>query len=186
MVGSKETPRTLFARYFSGGRASMLAVTLVTAGILAACGGGEPAAEAAPVVSFRVPTNNAIVTPTFTVIMSVDEMFVVEPAGEARGGAGHFHILIDTDLIAAGDVIPDDEQHLHFDDGTTEAEITVSPGSHLLRLQFADGDNRVLARNERGGVRDIFITAAGDAPAQGVRFVSPTDGAAVPPPPSTC
>jgi hypothetical protein len=180
MVGSKETPPTLFARYFGGGRVSMLALALVTAGVLAACGGGgEPPTP--PTVSFHQPTNNAIVPPTFTVIMGVDEGFVVEPAGEVRGGAGHFHILIDTDLIEAGEDIPDDEQHLHFDDGSTEAEITLSPGTHVLRLQFADGNNRALAINERGRLREIFVTAAEDAPAQGVRFVSPTDGATVPP-----
>ena len=45
---------------------------------------------------------------------------VVEPSGEINEGAGHFHILVDTDFVPAGQVIPTDEQHLHYGKGQTD------------------------------------------------------------------
>ena len=64
---------------------------------------------------------------------------VVEPSGEINEGAGHFHILVDTDFVPAGQVIPTDEQHLHYGQGQTEISLELAPGEHTLRLQFADG-----------------------------------------------
>ena len=34
---------------------------------------------------------------------------VVEPSGAINEGAGHFHILVDTDFVAAGQIIPTDD-----------------------------------------------------------------------------
>jgi hypothetical protein len=44
--------------------------------------------------------------------------------------------------MAPGTVIPVDNTHLHFGKGQTEAVLTLSPGNHLLTLQFADGAHR--------------------------------------------
>ena len=81
------------------------------------------ATEAAvePHVFFRMPTDNAIVPPIFTVEMGAEGL-TVEPAGEVHEGAGHFHILIDAPFIAAGEAIPKDDTHLHFGQGQTSAE----------------------------------------------------------------
>lgn len=38
-----------------------------------------------------------------------------------------------------GKTIPKDDQHQHFGDGSTEAELELEPGEHTLCLQFADG-----------------------------------------------
>ncbi len=157
----------------------LFVVSLAVGGVLAACGGGEQ--PPAPVmVLFRQPTNGAIVPLSFNLKMSIESLDV-EPAGEAREGAGHFHILIDTDFIPLGEVIPDDNQHLHLDDGSTEAEISLTRGPHILRVQFADGTHRALVGVKQEELARLVVAVAPDAPTQSVRFVSPTDGASVPP-----
>lgn len=66
----------------------------------------------------------------------------VVPAGEVKEGTGHHHILIDEQPIPAGTVVPKDDTHIHFGGGQTEAKIALTPGSHTLTLQFADGLHR--------------------------------------------
>jgi hypothetical protein len=63
----------------------------------------------------------------------------VEPAGEVREGAGHMHIVVDTDFVEAGEVVLFDEQHLHFGKGQLTTTLTLTAGIHVLGLQFANG-----------------------------------------------
>ena len=70
------------------------------------------------------------------------ENIQVKPAGQIEAGSGHHHILIDSEPEAAGTVVSKDEQHLHFGQGQTEATLSLTPGEHTLRLQFADGIHR--------------------------------------------
>ena len=99
---------------------------------------GVPAGLVQPSVFFVEPLNGATVPITFTVNMSVTGL-IVEPAGEVHEGAGHLHILVDSDFIPAGDAIPKDEQHLHYGKGQITATLSLTPGEHTLRLQFANG-----------------------------------------------
>jgi len=117
---------------------------------VAACGGkpeaAPPVEEDAPVaarVFFMQPTDAAVLPPTSQVVMGYEGL-IVQPAGEVVEGAGHMHILVDTGFIPAGQVIPQDDQHLHFGTGAVEAELTLTPGLHTLRLQFADGTHTAL------------------------------------------
>lgn len=103
----------------------------------------ETTASVAPHVYFISPTNGETVPATFTVKMGADGL-TVEPAGTVHAGAGHFHILIDQPFIAAGQAIPKDDTHLHFGQGQTTAQLTLAPGKHTLRLQFANGDHIAL------------------------------------------
>lgn len=89
-------------------------------------------------VYFVEPQEGDIVPERFDVVMGATGL-IIEPAGETEENAGHLHILLDTDFVPAGEVIPADEQHRHFGDGATEVELTLPPGEHTLRLQFADG-----------------------------------------------
>lgn len=89
-------------------------------------------------VFFVAPADGATVTSPVKVSMGVEGM-EVKPAGEIVPGTGHHHILIDTDGIATGGVVPKDAKHIHYGDGSTETELELSPGEHTLKLQFANG-----------------------------------------------
>lgn len=95
-------------------------------------------------VFFIAPTDKAVVSSPVKVTMGA-EGFIIEPAGAVKAGAGHLHIMIDTDCVAAGMVVPKDATHLHYGKGQIEAEIVLSPGSHTLCLQAADGAHIALA-----------------------------------------
>ena len=129
-----------------------------------------------PDVFFRQPTSNAIVPPTFVAKMGAVGV-TVGPSGEVISGSGHMHILVDTDFIAADQIIPTDEQHLHFGDGSLEAELTLSPGEHTLQLQFADGVHTALEGDQ---YRDTIIVFVEEGAAdQSVAFFDPLDGTTV-------
>jgi Domain of unknown function (DUF4399) len=67
----------------------------------------------------------------------------VAPAGLAREGTGHHHLLVDRPLPnRAGDPIPFDDSHRHYGKGQTDALLDLPPGRHTLRLLFADHAHR--------------------------------------------
>ena len=84
------------------------------------------------------------------------ENFTIEPAGEVRENAGHLHIMVNTSCLGAGEVIPNDETHLHFGKAQTEAELDLAPGSYTLCLQAADGEHKALPGD--GMVQVVEIT----------------------------
>lgn len=111
----------------------------------AACSGdGEPEGaateptEPAQSVAFITPEDGATVTSPVQVSMQATG-FRLEPAGPVNEGAGHLHIMVNTDCVTPGQVIPSDAFHLHYGMGQTEAELTLGPGQHTLCLQAADG-----------------------------------------------
>ena len=65
----------------------------------------------------------------------------VEPAGEVRSGAGHFHVITEGGCVAPGEAIPKDATHVHFGDGSAEAELALAPGSYELCLQLGNGEH---------------------------------------------
>jgi hypothetical protein len=73
------------------------------------------------------------------------ENFTIEPAGEVKAGAGHLHIMVDADCVAAGQIVPADDNHLHYGKAQTEATLELTPGEHTLCLQAADGVHTALA-----------------------------------------
>ncbi|MDE0630524.1 MAG: DUF4399 domain-containing protein, partial [Caldilineaceae bacterium] len=129
-----------------------------------------------PEVFFRQPTSNAIVPPTFVVKMGAVGV-KVDPSGDVVPDSGHMHILVDTDFIPAGEIIPTDEQHLHFGDGSLEAELTLTPGEHTLHLQFADGLHTALEGDEYRDTIIVFVEEG--ASEQSAAFFDPLDGTAV-------
>ncbi len=91
----------------------------------------SPAGAKAYIIS---PKDGEIVDRTFTVRFGLANMGVA-PAGVKFPNTGHHHLLIDFENL------PDLEKPLvfsenvrHFGGGQTEAEITLSPGKHTLRL----------------------------------------------------
>jgi hypothetical protein len=97
----------------------------------------------------------------------------LKPAGPVEAGSGHHHILIDAEAIAAGGVVPKDEQHLHFGKGQSEATLSLTPGPHKLSLQFADGIHRSYGPQLAASI-NITTVPAGSVP-------PPEKGAAVKP-----
>ncbi len=97
-------------------------------------------------VYFEEPKNGAKVQSPFKVKFEVQGM-TVKPAGKLERGTGHHHLLIDTDgPIKRGTIVPADEKHIHFGNGQTETELTLTPGRHKLTLQFADGTHASYGR----------------------------------------
>lgn len=63
----------------------------------------------------------------------------IAPAGMAKDGTGHHHLLIDTDLPANMALpIAADDQHRHYGGGQTEARVELPPGKHTLQLLLGD------------------------------------------------
>ena len=71
--------------------------------------------------------------------------FGITPAGtkgKIRHTAGHHHLLLNLPKLPDLDSpIPRDEQHLHFDQGETEAVLELPPGKHTLQLLLGDEDH---------------------------------------------
>jgi hypothetical protein len=95
-------------------------------------------APASKGVYFVEPTDGATVTSPFKVKFGLKGM-EVKPAGEQVTGTGHHHLLINRDSLAAGQIIPADDVHIHFGKGQTETEVKLAPGTYKLTMQFADG-----------------------------------------------
>jgi hypothetical protein len=88
------------------------------------------------------------------------EGIAIKPAGPVEAGSGHHHILVDSGALAAGGVVPKDEQHLHFGKGQTEATLELTPGAHTLELQLADGMHRSYGPQLSSSIK-ITVVAAG-------------------------
>jgi hypothetical protein len=84
------------------------------------------------------PANSATVKSPFKVVFGLTGMGVA-PAGVQFEGAGHHHLLIDTDLPAnMGMPLPADAKHVHFGKGQTETTVELPPGKHTLQLVMGD------------------------------------------------
>lgn len=137
------------------------------------------------------PADGATVPRRFDVSMAAQGVRV-ERAGEVTPGAGHMHILVDTDYVAPGQVIPRDERYIHYWQGELTGTLELEPGEHVLRLQFSDGAHIALEGDQyrhqisvtvAGAEPDAAGTPAADLPEasseEAVFFVTPQDGAVV-------
>ncbi len=83
----------------------------------------------------------AVVKSPFKVRFGI-EGFGIIPAGfkgKQRHTAGHHHLLVDVEQLPDMDeAIPDDERHIHFNQGETETMLELSPGKHTLQLLLGD------------------------------------------------
>lgn len=67
--------------------------------------------------------------------------FGVAPAGVDKPNTGHHHLLIDTDVPALDEPIPNDKNHLHFGAGQTETYLELPPGKHTLQSIMGDANH---------------------------------------------
>jgi hypothetical protein len=86
------------------------------------------------------PANGARTPLTLEVRFGLDNMEVAR-AGVDKPNTGHHHLLIDAPLPPFDEPIPNDESHLHFGAGQTEATITLTPGKHTLQLLLGDANH---------------------------------------------
>jgi hypothetical protein len=93
-------------------------------------------------VNFSALRSGFEVYSPFQVDFSVRGMGVA-PAGVVADGSGHHHLLINTPLpIDVSEKIPFSDNHKHFGKAQTGGVIALAPGTHKLRLLFADHDHR--------------------------------------------
>lgn len=116
-------------------------IILLFAIIISACQSTTESKEksvAEPSVFFKNIQTGAVLTSPFIVEMGVEGMGV-EIAGEKNDLMGHHHIIINSDFIVDGDVVPADAKHIHFGAGQTNCRLELDTGNYSLTLQFADG-----------------------------------------------
>ncbi len=119
--------------------------------LLAACGGSDNPtggsttsssrageAKSTGTVAFGAPANGAAVAGGVGVSMTAQGINI-EKAGSVRDGAGHFHVIAGTQCVTPGTAIVSDADHIHVDDGQSNATIYLEPGAHRLCLQVGDG-----------------------------------------------
>lgn len=84
------------------------------------------------------PAHGELVSSPFKVRFGLIGMGIA-PAGVVVSETGHHHLLIDLPGQARlHDVVPSDEQHIHFGNGQTETTLELAPGKHTLQLLLAD------------------------------------------------
>lgn len=96
-------------------------------------------------VYFKNVKDGETVSSPLKLEFGVDNMKVMKKAPDSKieEGVGHHHLLIDAgDSTPSGTIIPDDETHIHYGGGQTEATIELTPGEHVLTLQFGDAIHR--------------------------------------------
>jgi len=88
-------------------------------------------------VYFKTPADGDKVTNPIRIEFGIEGMDVTR-AGNDQPDSGHHHLLIDAELPPLHLPIPADASYIHFGDGSTATEITLSPGSHTLRMLLGD------------------------------------------------
>ncbi len=116
---------------------AILACGVLWPGWQQALAAGTPAPPGAQVYFIWPQDGTVIHGGKFWVRMGLRNMGVA-PKGVDFPGVGHHHLLIDTELPAAGQPIPSDRNHLHFGAGETEARIELPRGKHTLQLLLGD------------------------------------------------
>lgn len=131
-------------------------VCLLLMFVLTACTPpSPPVRETGARVFFTNLTDGATVSSPLKVTMAA-ENFAIQPAGEIVDGTGHLHIIVDGECTPVGEVVLNDDTHLHYGQGQLEAELTLTPGPHTLCLQAANGAH--IALPGAGMTQKVTIT----------------------------
>jgi hypothetical protein len=124
--------------------APLLAAALPILVLLGACGDDDSKEETAPRTAAE---SLAIVSPAegasikgnvVTLDVEPRDIAIVKPDGDTSGRTGHYHVFIDRDAVAPGEVIPREAGVVH----TADDPITITglaPGSHRLVVVYGNG-----------------------------------------------
>ena len=147
-----------------GNRTLVACLVLLPLVAFTACGGGEPGgmaeteAEPAPepVAEPTGPPRVFFVAPQDGDILSADHDVEIElgtenltisappdaASGEApREGVGHYHLGVGTGCVPAGEMIPEGDDRVDFDDGSNRYTLQRQPGTYELTVQVANDAN---------------------------------------------
>jgi hypothetical protein len=121
-----------------------------------------PSTGGAPRVFFVSPKNGATIKPMSTFEFGNERVTVgAVPPGtitpeQVRAGITHYHLGVDTDCLPAGTVIPKADPWIHFGDGKSVIEMSLTPGPHKLVVQSGDDMHRTV----EGLCETINVTVA--------------------------
>lgn len=90
------------------------------------------------------PQGNQAVPSKFTLKLAAEGV-VIEPAGEARIGAGHFYVLIDEECPPESFPIKLVPGVINLANGETEVELELPFGTHEVWVGIADGEDVAMA-----------------------------------------
>ena len=92
-------------------------------------------------VSFDVPSDGTTLNSPYVQWKGAASGVTIEESGPVNDGAGHYHVMVDTDPVTPGETIPgDSDQHIHYGTGQEDGVLELEPGDHTLHLQVGDGD----------------------------------------------
>jgi len=63
------------------------------------------------------------------------------PAGTVKPETGHHHVILDADLPAMDEPIPNNEHYLHFGKGQSEVRMELPAGRHTLQIILGDANH---------------------------------------------
>jgi len=90
-----------------------------------------------PRLYFISPADGDVVSNPVVMTFGIDGLAVV-PAGQDAPQSGHHHLIIDAELPDMSLPVPNDDNYIHFGDGSASTERTLEPGEHTLQLLLAD------------------------------------------------
>lgn len=122
-------------------------------------------------ISFVVPNDTATLTSQSIQWQAAADGVTMEEAGEVTSGAGHYHIIADSDLVTPGETIPTDDTHVHYGTGQRNGVLELEPGEHMLHLQLGDGAHTAMALTD-----SIDVTVSDEA---GLGVETSVDGSVV-------
>ena len=119
-------------------------VWLIIALVLFPLGGGAHSPPDHARIYFVDLKDGDVVNTSFRIGFGI-EGFGVVPAGykgKERHSAGHFHLLVDVQELPDMDSpISRGANHIHYDQGETEAVLELAPGKHTLQLLLGDEEH---------------------------------------------
>ncbi|UVE51453.1 DUF4399 domain-containing protein [Haloferax larsenii] len=109
-------------------------------------------------ITFEVPSAGSELTSTSVQWNATADGVTIEQSGAVSKGAGHYHVIVDTDPVTPGEVIPSDDSHIHYGSGQTDGVLELEPGDYTLHLQVGDGKHKAMDL-----VETVEVTVSDDA-----------------------
>ncbi len=105
--------------------------------------GSAPSPAGARTFFVNLKDGDTVANPV-KVVFGIEGMKIA-PALTHDSGTGHFHLFIDAPLTLdmAQFAIPNDDHHLHYGKGQTEAAVSLAPGKHVLQIVLGDGNHEL-------------------------------------------